>query len=401
MGSVRKQTKEWEPWYNFSEDGTKVSCIFCQGTFSYKRERAFTHFGYRAKSERSLCPSLPRAVRHRFANCANFVPQRMSPEDMRYMEGAQSGPIRTPTMASSSQSIQNEVTGGGSRQGDIPSEGNPTPHGSGSLAASNSTRSGPLHQQRMADAMNIAKRKELNEKWASFFYEANVPFNVARHPAFIEAVKATSLARFEYHPPSYHQLRTQLIEPKKLQIENEIQAKTGFAVKNYGVSLCTDGWDDVNRRPLMNVMMSCPTGDVFLGSIDTTGQKKTMAYISDQLKIFIEKVGPANVQQICTDNAANMLGALDDVLITYPHIFKQGCMAHALDLLLEDWAKVEDFTDLIERAKSLVLYIRNRHVTMAAFRELSPNKQLLGESKLGCTKTGKIRSPFHDLVSST
>ncbi|MHC5721300.1 MAG: hypothetical protein ACYTX0_57110, partial [Nostoc sp.] len=46
----------------------------------------------------------------------------------------------------------------------------------------------------MNDAMNIAKRKELDEKWASFFYEANVPFNVARNPAFIEAVKGTTLA---------------------------------------------------------------------------------------------------------------------------------------------------------------------------------------------------------------
>jgi len=54
----------------------------------------------------------------------------------------------------------------------------------------------------MADALNIAKRKELNGKWASFFYEANVLFNVARYPAFIEVVKATCLAHFEYYPTS-------------------------------------------------------------------------------------------------------------------------------------------------------------------------------------------------------
>jgi len=52
-------------------------------------------------------------------------------------------------------------------------------------------------------------------------------------------------------------------------------------------------------------------------------------------------------------------------------------MAHVLDVLLEDWAKVEDFKDLIERAKRLCQYIRGHHATMSIFRELSPNKQLL------------------------
>jgi hypothetical protein len=238
----------------------------------------------------------------------------------------------------------------------------------------------------MADAFNIAKKKELDEKWASFFYEANVPFNVARHPAFIEAVKATSQARFEYSPPSNHQFRTNLIEPRRLQIEKQIQEKVGFAVKHYGVSICTDGWDDVNRRPLMNVMMSCPAGDVFLGSIDTTSQKKTMHYIADQMKVYIEKVDPKYVTQVCTDNAANMLGALQDITRTYPHIFAQGCMAHALDLMLEDWAKIQEFSDLIARAKRLCQYIRNHHATMSVFRELSPNLQLVvpSETRFAC-----------------
>ena len=115
--------------------------------------------------------------------------------------------------------------------------------------ASNSTRSVHVRQRPLHEAFHVAKRKELDEKWASFFYQANVLFNVARNPAFIEAVKATSKARFDYTPPSYHQLRTNLIEPRRLQIEKEIDQKTGFVVKNYEVSICTDGWDDVNRRP--------------------------------------------------------------------------------------------------------------------------------------------------------
>jgi hypothetical protein len=72
----------------------------------------------------------------------------------------------------------------------------------------------------------------------------------------------------------------------------------------------------------MNVMLSYPVGDIFLGSIVTTGNKKTKAYIATELKKFIEDVGPRFVIQICTKNATNMLGAMDDIVTTYPHIFK-------------------------------------------------------------------------------
>jgi hypothetical protein len=44
----------------------------------------------------------------------------------------------------------------------------------------------------------------LDEKWAAFFYESNVAFNVVRHLAFVAAVKATSTAGFDYTLPSYH-----------------------------------------------------------------------------------------------------------------------------------------------------------------------------------------------------
>ena len=56
------------------------------------------------------------------------------------------------------------------------------------------------------------------------------------------------------------------------------------AIDIYGVSICTNAWGDVHHRPLMNIMMSCPVGNVFFGLIDTSRKKKTMVHIVDQLK---------------------------------------------------------------------------------------------------------------------
>ena len=107
-----------------------------------------------------------------------------------------------------------------------------------------------------------------------------------------------------------------------MEVEAEVKKTTSFSIETYGVSLCLDGWDNVVHRPLMNIMLSCPAGDIFLGSVDTSGNKKTKEYIAGELKKFIEEIGPMKVSQICTDNATNMLGAVDKVIETYPHIYK-------------------------------------------------------------------------------
>ena len=50
-------------------------------------------------------------------------------------------------------------------------------------------------------------------------------------------------------------------------------------------------------------------------------------------------VGGHNIVQVCTDNAPVMASARRDLMQSNPHMYVQGCVAHCLDLLLEDWSK--------------------------------------------------------------
>ena len=47
-------------------------------------------------------------------------------------------------------------------------------------------------QKSMEESLDLASRQSLDKKWASFFYEANIAFNVVRHPAFVSAVQDTA-----------------------------------------------------------------------------------------------------------------------------------------------------------------------------------------------------------------
>jgi hypothetical protein len=124
------------------------------------------------------------------------------------------------------------LAGGSTPSIDVFASKPPKSEGKHSKAASNQLRPNTLRQQHMNKAYHNAKRKELDEKWANFFYQANAPFNVIRHPSFITAVQATLLARFDYEPPSYHALRTTFIEPTKKHVEAEVKKATSSPLRS-------------------------------------------------------------------------------------------------------------------------------------------------------------------------
>lgn len=160
-----------------------------------------------------------------------------------------------------------------------------------------------------------------------------------------------------------------------------VAERTKRAIATYGATLCSDGWTDTNSRPLLNVMVTCPAGDVFLGSVDTTGEKKDIAYTTKILEKYIEEVGPQNIVQLCTDNAAVMTGTLKSLNDKYPHMYLQGCAAHVMDLLMEDWGKSYLLKGIVKKCEAIVKFIKRYQYTLAAFRRFSPKKALRMPSK--------------------
>ena len=165
----------------------------------YRRERAFSLYGWRAKSTRGICTKAPWPVKLKFSKCSGRIPAHMEPNEM-YGHG---GEANVPTL---SQSIP---TNGGIANVTSVGPSNPirgTSSTEPSRVASCTVRSCSMQQQELDEVYQLNKRKELDEKWASFFYKANVPFNVSRHPTFVEAMNATTSASFNYKPPSYNAL---------------------------------------------------------------------------------------------------------------------------------------------------------------------------------------------------
>ena len=286
------------------------------------------HLGYRpslgASCDVSICRMVPPHTRILFEECVGVVPEHVgiATEDPHVEHDVPLEPILSQSVNRGRKPLQMSETTSRSntRIQDIP------PH--------------ELQQLNISKGFNASTKQHFDSVWATAFYEANIPFNVVRHPAFVNAVRETVRHRMlAYKPPSYNAIRTTLLAAKKKNLDKQLKEKLGNSVDKYSVTLCCDGWDNVQNWPLLNMVQCGTKGDVFLGTIDTTGNHKDHTYVATQILSFVRKLGVDNVIQICTDNAPVMSLAAYDVVWINRHMYIQGCAVHCLDLLLEDWTQ--------------------------------------------------------------
>ncbi len=150
-----------------------------------------------------------------------------------------------------------------------------------------------------------------------------------------------------------------------------------ISIHKYGTTICSNGWDNIARHPLLNIIFACPSGDVFIGSIDTTGEWKDAHYICNALNGYIETIGVNNNVQICIGNVLIMRSATNLLIHHFPNLYFQGHVVHCLDLLLEDWGKTTWAKQIVKKAKAIVFFIQQHHVPLAISCHYEANPMLL------------------------
>jgi hypothetical protein len=186
-----------------------------------------------------------------------------------------------------------------------------------------------------------------------------------------------------YVPPSYHDLQWKFLVQAKEELQAHLQVKMVESVRKFGATLAVDGWSSVTNHPLFNAMLVSPAIEQFLGAVDTTGYPKTAEYQASIMEEYIEEVGPENVVQICTNNASSMKAAADIIIDKYSHTYFQGCAVYAMNLLLEDWGKATWMKEVVKKSRTIIKFIKRRHMPLAIFRK--------HEEKLSLVMSGKTR----------
>lgn len=300
------------------QNPNKFKCNFCGKESSGGVYRVKQHLAGNYTSV-ITCPKCPAHVREEIReymakkkeekNLMNMVPDfDEMPNDLEEDEDDIVEIVRKRSMASSSQSSTQATSRPKKPRQKGPMDVYFTPDPN--VAMQNRKTKG---RQTNIDA-NDPFRKEMRERaitaFARWMYDTGIPFNVVNYESFAAMFEAIGQYGPGLKPPSYHEVRVPLLNKEVGRIKSLMKDHQEDWAK-YGCSIMADGWTDKRGRTLINFLVNCPKGTMFLESVDASAYSKDGQKMYELLDIFVEGIGEPNVVQIVTDSAAaNVLAGM-------------------------------------------------------------------------------------------
>ena len=191
-------------------------------------------------------------------------------------------------------------------------------------------------------SFNSASADRLEEAIGEFIFYGGLPFNLVKSPYFKSLLEAAKSTRTPIIVPNINKLRTGLLENKKAATKERVTEilKKSNVTK---LTVASDGWENISKKPIINCMIVCPAGEIFFDSIHTGFETKTGQhhlatvciqlhifyhmlcisgdYISDYIGNCIIEIGKENVIEFITDGASNCKRAGKLIEEKFPTIF--------------------------------------------------------------------------------
>ena len=220
------------------------------------------------------------------------------------------------------------------------------------------------------------EKKEADKVMAKCLYWSDLPLSITRNNPFWQPMcDAIAIVGPGYRSATYEELRGPLLQGEKKDINSRLaELKQSWEVT--GCTIMSDGWTDRRGRTLLNFLVRCLKGSMFIKSVDASAHVKDASLLCELLSGFIEEIGLPNVVQIITDNAANYVAAGKMLMERHRSLFWTPCAAHCIDLMLEDIAKLSFVKEVIDRARSIPKFIYNHAFILSLMRRCTKNREL-------------------------
>ncbi|PKU72752.1 uncharacterized protein LOC114580380 [Dendrobium catenatum] len=209
-----------------------------------------------------------------------------------------------------------------------------------------------------------------------WFYDSCIPFNAINSAFAQKVVDGIAAIGPGYKLPSYHKLRVNILQDCKEECKLLIDSYRR-SWKEIGCTLMADGWTDNRNRTLINFLVYCPRGISFLKSVDASDITKDVKTLCSLFCEVVEWVGPENIVQLVTDNAANYKKAGELLHERFGNICWSPCSAHCLNLILRDFGNMNHIKDLAKRASKVTVFVYNHVFILAWLRKRESWKEII------------------------
>lgn len=197
------------------------------------------------------------------------------------------------------------------------------------------------------------EKEDLDLSIGKFFFANNISFRVVESEHFKALV---SKLRPGYSPPNRIKLGDSVLDA----VHTELVSEARQALTGKEVTLCLDGWSNVNSESLIVASIQWENSVYIVDSIDCSAERHTGEYLATvaekQVQIAEAKFG-VTVVALVSDNASNMT-KMRKIMTKGANILTYGCSAHQLNLLAKDLVPSELVTQVTKIAKCF----RNSHL---------------------------------------
>ncbi|XP_078446769.1 uncharacterized protein LOC144715681 isoform X2 [Wolffia australiana] len=231
----------------------------------------------------------------------------------------------------------------------------------------------PARKKRRAAKISL-DRDQVQLAIARFLYEAEVPLeavNSAYFQPMIDAIAGPGLKG-----PSFHDLRGCLLKNSLGEMKSTIEFYKETWAKT-GCSVLADEWVAETDQTLINFLVYCPEGLVFLKSLDASQVVASPDALFELLKLVVEEVGVTNVIQVVTNVTETHAMAGKRLSEVYPSLFWNPCAARCVDAMLEDIAKLEPVRVVLEHARSLTRFVYRHAEVLNMVRRITEGEELV------------------------
>ncbi|XP_044467392.1 uncharacterized protein LOC123197253 [Mangifera indica] len=228
----------------------------------------------------------------------------------------------------------------------------------------------------------LSSQENAERSIALFFFENKLDFAVARSSSYQQMIDAIGKCGSGFTGPSAETLKTIWLD----KIKSEVSLQSKDIEKEWAMTGCTiiaDTWTDNKSRALINFFVSSPSRTFFLKSVDASSNFKNAKCLADIFDSVIQDFGPENVVQIIMDSSLNYIGIANHILQNYGTIFVSPCASQCLNIILEEFSKVDWVNRCILQAQTVSKYIYNNASMLDLMKKLTGGQELI---RTGITK---------------
>ncbi|XP_065869523.1 uncharacterized protein [Euphorbia lathyris] len=200
-----------------------------------------------------------------------------------------------------------------------------------------------------------------------FLYDIGASSDAVNSLYFQPMVDAIASGGSEVGMPSCHDLRGWILKNTVEEVKTDIDRHVAAWART-GCSILVDQWDTLMGRTLLSFLVCCPEGVVFLKSIDASEFRSSPDALYELLKQVVEDVGVEHVLQVITRMEEHYIEAGRRLTDTFPTLYWGPCAAHCIDLILEDFSKLEWINTVIQQARSMTRFIYNHSAVLNMMR---------------------------------